>query len=97
MTGKESILSIECNGSNGALDRIIVDLNSFILQEQAEALQYLEMYLGGKRSERFIFLLLHIEVSRVGSHKLTIPKYIFENNYSAATQFEGISFFLRNV
>ena len=38
MTGKESILSIECNGSNGALDRIIVELNSAILQEQAEAL-----------------------------------------------------------
>ena len=38
MTRKESIPSIDCNGSNGALDRIIVDLNSAILQEQAEAL-----------------------------------------------------------
>ena len=38
MTTKESILLIACNGSNGALDRIIVEIDSATLLEQAEAL-----------------------------------------------------------
>ena len=37
MTSKESILSIECNGSDCALYGIIVQFNATVLEEQAEA------------------------------------------------------------